>query len=47
MALRLLPHDEAGTAEAGRLDVVGLVLAAAGVVGLTYGLSESENARAA
>jgi EmrB/QacA subfamily drug resistance transporter len=44
LALRLLPHDEAGTTEAGRLDVIGLVLAAAGVVGLTYGLSESENA---
>jgi EmrB/QacA subfamily drug resistance transporter len=44
MAWRLLPHDEAGTAQAGRLDVVGLVLAAAGVVGITYGLSESETA---
>ena len=44
LALRLLPHDEAGTTEAGKLDVIGLVLAAAGVVGLTYGLSESENA---
>jgi EmrB/QacA subfamily drug resistance transporter len=42
LAFRLLPHDEAGTAEAGRLDFLGLVLAAAGVVGLTYGLSESE-----
>ena len=44
LALRLLPHDEAGTAQAGRLDVAGLVLAAAGVVGITYGLSESESA---
>jgi EmrB/QacA subfamily drug resistance transporter len=43
LALRLLPHDEAGTEEAGRLDIVGLMLAAAGVVGLTYGLSESES----
>ena len=42
LALRLLPHDTAGSAEAGRLDFVGLVLAAAGVVGITYGLSESE-----
>jgi EmrB/QacA subfamily drug resistance transporter len=44
MALRLLPHDEAGTTQAGRLDALGLVLAAAGVVGLTYGLSQSESA---
>ena len=42
LALRLLPHDQSGTAEAGRLDFTGLVLAAAGVVGVTYGLSESE-----
>src|ERR1700733_204309 len=41
MAWRLLPHDSAGTDQAGRLDVVGLGLAATGVVGLTYGLSES------
>jgi len=44
LALRLLPHDEAGTAQAGRLDLIGLVLAAAGVVGVTYGLSQSESA---
>jgi EmrB/QacA subfamily drug resistance transporter len=44
LALRLLPHDSAGTAQAGRLDVVGLVLAAAGTVGITYGLSKSESA---
>jgi EmrB/QacA subfamily drug resistance transporter len=44
MAWRLLPHDEAGSTQAGRLDVLGLVLAAAGVVGITYGLSESETA---
>jgi EmrB/QacA subfamily drug resistance transporter len=43
MALRLLPKDEAsGAAEAGRLDVIGLALAATGVVGITYGLSSSE-----
>jgi EmrB/QacA subfamily drug resistance transporter len=44
LALRLLPRDEAGTAQAGRLDFTGLVLAAAGVVGVTYGLSQSESA---
>jgi EmrB/QacA subfamily drug resistance transporter len=44
MAWRLLPHDEAGTSQAGRLDVLGLALAAVGVVGVTYGLSESEAA---
>ena len=44
LAWRLLPHDSAGTDQAGRLDVVGLGLAAAGVVGLTYGLSESATA---
>jgi EmrB/QacA subfamily drug resistance transporter len=44
LAWRLLPHDEAGTAQAGRLDVIGLALAALGVVGVTYGLSESEAA---
>ncbi len=44
LALRLLPHDEASAAHAGRLDIVGLVLAAAGVVGLTFGLSQSETA---
>jgi EmrB/QacA subfamily drug resistance transporter len=44
LALRLLPHDRAGTDEAGRLDLIGLLLAATGVVGLTYGLSESESA---
>ena len=41
---RLLPHDEAGSSQAGRLDVIGLGLAATGVVGLTYGLSESATA---
>jgi EmrB/QacA subfamily drug resistance transporter len=44
MAFRLLPHDEAGSSQAGRLDVIGLGLAAAGVVGLTYGLSQSATA---
>jgi EmrB/QacA subfamily drug resistance transporter len=44
LALKLLPHDEAGSSQAGRLDFIGLALAAAGVVGLTYGLSESETA---
>ena len=42
LALRLLPHDESGTTQAGRLDIMGLALAAPGVVGITYGLSESE-----
>ena len=44
LALRLLPHDEAGSTQAGRLDVLGLVLAAAGVVGITFGLSKSASA---
>jgi EmrB/QacA subfamily drug resistance transporter len=44
MAWRLLPHDEAGSSQAGRLDVAGLALAALGVVGVTYGLSESQSA---
>lgn len=41
---KLLPHDEASSSQAGRLDVVGLALAATGVVGVTYGLSKSEAA---
>ncbi len=44
LALRLLPRDTAGSAEAGRLDVLGLVLAAGGTVGVTYGLSKSASA---
>ncbi len=43
-ALRLLPHNEAGSAQAGRLDMTGLLLAATGVVAVTYGLSRSESA---
>ena len=38
-AWRLLPRDEPEGAE--RLDVLGLILVAAGVVGVTYGLAES------
>jgi EmrB/QacA subfamily drug resistance transporter len=37
-AVRLLPGIE--LEEAGRLDIVGLVLAASGLVGLTYGLAQ-------
>jgi EmrB/QacA subfamily drug resistance transporter len=44
LAWRRLPHDSAGSEAAGRLDVIGLVLAAAGTVGVTYGLSQSESA---
>jgi EmrB/QacA subfamily drug resistance transporter len=44
LGLRLLPHEEAGAEHAGRLDALGLGLAAAGVVGITYGLSKSEAA---
>ena len=38
------PGPRRHAAQAGRLDVIGLVLAAAGTVGITYGLSESETA---
>jgi EmrB/QacA subfamily drug resistance transporter len=41
-ALKLMPADE--PEEAGRLDVIGLLLVAAGLVGLTYGLAESGKA---
>jgi EmrB/QacA subfamily drug resistance transporter len=41
LAWRLLPREQAGAETAGRLDFIGLVLAAAGTVGITYGLSES------
>jgi EmrB/QacA subfamily drug resistance transporter len=43
-ALRLLPHDEASPATAGRLDATGLALVATGLVGITYGLAESGTA---
>jgi len=38
LALRLLPQGKGG--DAGRLDVTGLILASAGTVGITYGLTE-------
>lgn len=38
LALRLLPQEKGG--DAGRLDVTGLILASAGIVGITYGLAE-------
>jgi EmrB/QacA subfamily drug resistance transporter len=41
-ALKLMPADE--PEEAGRLDVIGLLLVAVGLVGLTYGLAESGKA---
>jgi EmrB/QacA subfamily drug resistance transporter len=41
-AWRLLPTDAAE--DAGRLDVIGLILVALGVVGITYGLAESGSA---
>jgi EmrB/QacA subfamily drug resistance transporter len=44
VALRLLAHDFPSSDEHDRLDVVGLLLAVAGVVGITYGLSESDSA---
>ena len=44
VARRLLPHDPPEKETAGRLDWPGLVLAAAGTVGVTYGLSESASA---
>lgn len=42
-AVKLLPHDS-GDAAAGRLDVLGLVLVATGLVGVTYGLAQSGSA---
>ncbi len=39
MGIRVLPEDE--PEEAGKLDVVGLVLAAVGTVSLIYGLSDA------
>jgi EmrB/QacA subfamily drug resistance transporter len=44
LALRLLPRGQSGAQHAGRLDVVGLVLAAVGTVAITYGLSRSNAA---
>jgi EmrB/QacA subfamily drug resistance transporter len=41
VAMRLLPRDQPKAGGPGRLDWLGLVLAAAGTVGVTYGLSES------
>ncbi|MFT4199889.1 MDR family MFS transporter [Gordonia sp. (in: high G+C Gram-positive bacteria)] len=38
LALRLLPKERGG--DAGRFDVLGLILASAGIVGITYGLAE-------
>jgi EmrB/QacA subfamily drug resistance transporter len=42
VALRLLPRDQ--PEDAGRLDAIGLVLIAAGLVGVTYGLAQSGSA---
>jgi EmrB/QacA subfamily drug resistance transporter len=44
VARRLLPRDRPEPGSAGQLDWPGLLLAAAGTVGLTYGLSESATA---
>ena len=41
-AMRLLPHDPPEGAQS--LDVIGLLLVAVGVVGITYGLAESGSA---
>jgi EmrB/QacA subfamily drug resistance transporter len=41
-ALRLLPKDQ--PEDAGSLDVIGLILVAAGLVGVTYGLAKSGSA---
>src|ERR1700755_1068601 len=41
-ALRLLPKDQ--PEEAGSLDVIGLILVATGLVGVTYGLAKSGTA---
>ncbi len=41
VAARLLPRVQPQPGEAGRLDWLGLVLAASGTVGVTYGLSQS------
>ena len=44
VAVRLLPRDRADIKDAGRLDWPGLLLAGAGTVGITYGLSQSATA---
>jgi len=44
VALRLLPRDQPDLDAAGVLDWQGLILAAAGTVGITYGLSQSASA---
>jgi EmrB/QacA subfamily drug resistance transporter len=41
VALRLLPRDKPDSASAGRLDWPGLLLAGLGIIGITYGLSQS------
>lgn len=38
LALRLLPMEKGG--DAGRFDLIGLILASLGIVGITYGLAE-------
>jgi EmrB/QacA subfamily drug resistance transporter len=40
LAVRLLPADTDGKAEAGKLDFTGLALVVLGSIGLTYGLAE-------
>jgi EmrB/QacA subfamily drug resistance transporter len=44
IATRLLPRDEPEPERAGRLDWPGLLLASLGIVGITYGLSQSATA---
>ena len=44
VALRLLPRDRPEPQSAGPLDWLGLILAGAGTVGITFGLSESATA---
>jgi EmrB/QacA subfamily drug resistance transporter len=44
VAVRLLPREEVEKQSAGRLDWQGLILAAAGTVGVTYGFSQSATA---
>jgi EmrB/QacA subfamily drug resistance transporter len=44
LAVRMLPRDKPDKGAAGRLDWVGMLLAALGTVGITYGLSQSATA---